>query len=337
LSIEEVQSRIADIQMRLGTGLPTGAASLSSGVGGLSGTTSAASGAQFASSLASAVGAGAVTGAAAGPTGASIVAEAKKHLGAPYVWGGESASGMDCSGLVQLTFDKFDIHLPRVSRDQAKSGVEVAGGVKNAKPGDLIFYGNPVNHVGIYVGDGKMINAPRPGKDVRIEAVYGQPTHVRRVLPSNDVAAGAATSASAVAAVSGGSGSLKTPYASLFEKAGAKYGLKPELLAGLAKVESGFRANAVSPAGARGLMQIMPGTAKGLHVDPFDPAQAVDGAARLLKRHLKDFGSLELALAAYNAGPGAVRKYDGVPPYAETRAYVKKVVAAMSDVSQGAS
>jgi soluble lytic murein transglycosylase-like protein len=64
-------------------------------------------------------------------------------------------------------------------------------------------------------------------------------------------------------------------------------------------------------------------------VDPFDPAQAVDGAARLLSDHLATFGSVPLALAAYNAGPGAVRRYDGVPPYAETQHYVQKVAALM--------
>ena len=70
----------------------------------------------------------------------------------------------------------------------------------------------------------------------------------------------------------------------------------------------------------------MPGTAKELGVvDPFDPAQAVDGAARLLAEHLGTFGSVDLALAAYNAGPAAVRRYGGIPPYAETQAYVRKI------------
>jgi soluble lytic murein transglycosylase-like protein len=74
-------------------------------------------------------------------------------------------------------------------------------------------------------------------------------------------------------------------------------------------------------------MQLMPGTARSLGVDPRDPAQAVDGAARLLAGDLRTFGSTELALAAYNAGPAAVRRYGGVPPYAETRAYVQRVLA----------
>ena len=123
------------------------------------------------------------------------------------------------------------------------------------------------------------------------------------------------------------------PYAELFNAAGARYGVPPQLLAAVAKVESEFNRHAVSPAGARGLMQLMPSTARGLGVDPFDPAQAVDGAARLLKENLARFGSTELALAAYNAGPGAVRRYGGVPPYAETQNYVRKIMGMLGGTS----
>jgi soluble lytic murein transglycosylase-like protein len=100
------------------------------------------------------------------------------------------------------------------------------------------------------------------------------------------------------------------------------------VLSAVAKQESGYKANAVSPAGAQGLMQLMPGTAKGLGVhNSFDPAQAVDGAARMLRDLTHRFGSTPLALAAYNAGPGAVMKYDGIPPYAETQRYVKNIMS----------
>ena len=85
----------------------------------------------------------------------------------------------------------------------------------------------------------------------------------------------------------------------------------------------------VSRVGARGIMQIMPSTARALGVDPHDPKQAVDGAARLLRGGLNEFGSISLALAGYNAGDGAVRHYGGIPPYAETKAYVKDVLALM--------
>jgi soluble lytic murein transglycosylase-like protein len=118
-----------------------------------------------------------------------------------------------------------------------------------------------------------------------------------------------------------------TRFDALFDAAGAAHGVDPALLAAVARVESGLDPTAVSPAGARGLMQLMPSTAAGLGVDdPFDPAQAVDGAARLLRSHLDRFGSLELALAAYNAGAGAVARYGGIPPYPETQAYVRRVL-----------
>ncbi|MDQ1850594.1 lytic transglycosylase domain-containing protein [Gemmobacter fulvus] len=94
------------------------------------------------------------------------------------------------------------------------------------------------------------------------------------------------------------------------------------------KVESNYTQGAVSHAGALGLAQLMPGTATYLGVDPVDPIENLDGGARYLLEQMAAFGSLELALAAYNAGPDAVRKYDGVPPYAETQSHIVKVMAA---------
>jgi hypothetical protein len=93
------------------------------------------------------------------------------------------------------------------------------------------------------------------------------------------------------------------------------------------KVESNYTHGAVSHAGALGLAQLMPGTATYLGVDPADPIENLDGGARYLLEQMATFGSLELALAAYNAGPEAVRKYDGVPPYAETQSHIVKVMA----------
>lgn len=118
------------------------------------------------------------------------------------------------------------------------------------------------------------------------------------------------------------------PYADLFRAAGAAHGIQPSVLAAVAKTESAFDPTAVSHAGAIGLMQFMPGTAAEMDVDPLDPASAIDGAARYLSQNLRRFGSLELALAAYNAGPGAVQRHGGIPPFAETQAYVPKVLAA---------
>ncbi len=119
------------------------------------------------------------------------------------------------------------------------------------------------------------------------------------------------------------------PYAALFNEAGARYDVDPALLASVAKVESAFDPTAISSAGAQGLMQFMPATAAEMGVDSFDPASAVDGAARYLRRELDRFGSVELALAAYNAGPGAVQRHGGVPPFAETQRYVEKVLTAL--------
>jgi soluble lytic murein transglycosylase-like protein len=107
-----------------------------------------------------------------------------------------------------------------------------------------------------------------------------------------------------------------------------KHGLDPDLVLALVAVESGFRPDAVSPKGARGLMQLMPGTAAELGVtDAFDPAQNVEGGIRYLKRLIDLYdGDLRKALAAYNAGAGAVARHGGVPPYKETREYVERVM-----------
>jgi len=132
------------------------------------------------------------------------------------------------------------------------------------------------------------------------------------------------------AAPSGTTGSLAgVPYGDEITAAARRNGIDPALLAGLVRQESNFNAAAVSPAGARGLTQLMPATAAGLGVaNPSDPVQALEGGARYLRRQLDAFGGdVTKALAAYNAGPGAVQRYGGVPPYAETQAYVQKVQA----------
>jgi soluble lytic murein transglycosylase-like protein len=129
-----------------------------------------------------------------------------------------------------------------------------------------------------------------------------------------------------VAAPGGGSGG-PGPFKAEIDAAAAKYGLDPALLRGLIRAESNFDPNAGSPAGAQGLCQLMPATAASLGVKNIhDPAENIDGGARFLKQMLDQFGGdVTKALAAYNAGPGAVQKYGGVPPYAETQAYVRRV------------
>ena len=112
----------------------------------------------------------------------------------------------------------------------------------------------------------------------------------------------------------------------IIENQSLKSGLDPDLIRAMIKTESNFNPKAVSPKGAQGLMQLMPDTAAGLGVeDAFDPSQNIQGGAEYMKNMLMNFGQVEKALAAYNAGPGAVQKYGGVPPYKETEDYIKKV------------
>jgi len=120
-----------------------------------------------------------------------------------------------------------------------------------------------------------------------------------------------------------------TPHQAKIEAAAADYGLAPELVKAVAWQESRFNARARSATGALGVMQLMPGTARQLGVtDPFDPEQNIRGGTAYLRRQLDRFDNdLTLALAAYNAGPGAVIRYRGVPPFRETRTYVRSILA----------
>ena len=118
----------------------------------------------------------------------------------------------------------------------------------------------------------------------------------------------------------------------LIKQTAVKYGIPENLFRALVKQESGFNPRAVSPAGAMGLAQLMPTTAKALGVeDPFDPAQNLEGGAKYLRQQYDRFGRWDLALAAYNAGPGAVERYGGIPPYRETQNYVRNVLAMAGD------
>ena len=309
MSISEVQQRIAQIERQLATQI---------------GSRAAAAGSSFASALRTAQAGSA--GTAAGGTGGSaaanaVIDSAKRFLGVPYRWGGTDPSGFDCSGLLQYVYKQHGVSLPRVAADQARAGRAVTAA--EAQPGDLVAFGSPVDHIGMYIGDGKMIVAPHTGASVRIEpARLDQATAIRRVLPDS-----APRSAGMDAAWTSRLPAAARAYTGDLAGAAAQTGVDPKLIAAVAWTESGFNAAARSSAGAVGLMQIMPQTARGLGVDPADPRQALLGVARYLASQLGAFdGRVDLALAAYNAGPSAVRKHGGVPPYAETQSYVTRVL-----------
>jgi cell wall-associated NlpC family hydrolase len=136
----------------------------------------------------------------AAATGPALVEAARAYLGVPYVWGGESLAegGLDCSGLVQRSLADLGVTgVPRVARDQASLGTAVPS-LADALPGDLLVFDGG-SHIGIYAGEGQMIDAPRPGKVVQLRDVYETPTTIRRVLPpsapagSSDPAVGTGT------------------------------------------------------------------------------------------------------------------------------------------------
>ncbi len=121
-------------------------------------------------------------------------------------------------------------------------------------------------------------------------------------------------------------GSYKGEYLEVAKAAARKHSVPEEMFLKLVQQESGWNPGAVSHKGATGLAQLMPGTARHLGVDATDPKENLDGGARYLRQMYDKFGSWRLALAAYNAGPGAVEAYDGIPPYEETKNYVKAIL-----------
>ena len=280
-------------------------------------------------------------------SGSAIVSEASKFLGVPYVWGGSSPSGFDCSGLVQYVFGQLGVQLPRGSVGQSEVGTPVAS-LAEAQLGDLLFFepgqngappGKP-GHVAIYIGNGQMIDAPETGETVQVQPVPCQPLAIRRVtVLVNGIAEGAAgtragatgtldpAATASTASVQMGEISVPAQYAGLVEQASSKSGTPPSLLAAILYNESRFQPNVVSSAGAEGIAQFMPTTASVNGVNPFDPSSAIPGAADLLAQYHAAFGSWTEAIAAYAAGGGAVEAAGGVPEDSSTPAYVATTLA----------
>ena len=347
MSLEQVQARTSEIEARMRALAGSGGARGALGVAGpaahvfsaqLNAATARTSAPATGTTPSTGLVAGSsparvVVGAAGGVRGEDVVRTAESKVGTPYVWGGESMAegGFDCSGLMQWAYEQHGLELPRVSRDQAKAGREVSAA--EARPGDLVYFERPhprPDHIGMYAGNGEWIVAPKTGDVVKRQKVdLSEATTIRRVLPEGGVAAPAqAQSLKAAGPWSAGLPAAGQRFAPLIEQAAQKAGIDPRLLASLAWSESGFDPKARSHAGATGLVQLMPATARGLGVsDTTDPAQSLRGGATYLKQQLEAFGGdPKLALAAYNAGPTAVRRHGGVPPYAETQKYVQTVL-----------
>lgn len=218
MSIDSVMSRMSALENMMSSlggrtasgvlgssALPAASATDASSTAAGAGATSSA---EFAQALAAAGLGTSVTPAApasqtppaSGASGAALVDSASKYLGVPYVWGGETAAGMDCSGLVQRAFADLGVDMPRTAREQMREGTAVAS-IDDALPGDLIVFDGGA-HIGIYVGDNRMIHAPKPGKVVQEAAVYEKPTAIRRIAPPTTAPMTAAPTAPTMDALS---------------------------------------------------------------------------------------------------------------------------------------
>ncbi len=270
------------------------------------------------------------------PTVGQIMAKAASAL--PTLPG--LPSGLDSAEVVARAHRHVGVRVPNSATVQQGLGASIPS-LDEARAGDVLVLSDPAD-VALYLGGGKMVSVVDPGQGPTISEVDPAAINdIRRLV--TDAPASVPNPLAGLGTGGLPTGSLRpsfpgssidalsirqaaAPFSAFFGAAGREHQVEPALLAAMASVESAFDPAAVSPAGAQGLMQFMPATASSFGIDPLDPAQAVDGAARYIRQLLDRFGSLDLALAGYNAGPGAVSRAGGVPPYAETRAYVTKVL-----------
>jgi soluble lytic murein transglycosylase-like protein len=200
----------------------------------------------------------------------------------------------------------------------------IAGGLSagTASGDTLVLRAGKTLKIGALTCEAKTCRAELVGGEVELDAA-----EILRVEPDEEVDVEPVVEGSA-SAVPDGQGAAPRSIDQLVADAARKYALPRSLVRAVARAESAFNPAAVSVKGAQGVMQLMPGTARELGVrNAFDPAENIDAGAKLLRQLLEKYdGQVAFALAAYNAGQGAVQRHKGVPPYRETRGYIRKIV-----------
>lgn len=251
----------------------------------------------------------------------------------------------------------FDSAIDAWNKQQNKAQTDMS----RIKPGDAIYFAPDASngwygHTGVYAGNGQFISATYNGikqSDLNEwikstgqkllgfisegESEGGGPTEwVQQKM--EEVGNMVTPKAYADSGVSSPSYVQGTPdwIQPIIAKAAKKHNIPPIMLSALLKKESGFNPEAKSPVGAVGIAQFMPATAQEMGIDPYDPEQAIDGAARYLRQQWDKFGKPDLALAAYNSGAGNVQSFGGIPPFKETRDYVKAIMDMAGQVHQTA-
>ncbi len=219
-------------------------------------------------------------------------------------------SGMDA---VTTRIAAIQARIDAFAPPSARGGVPVIGATSTSSPAS-----SPLG-----------VLAPDAGVGT---AATAQPRALPGAQRPGQLPPGDASSSASAAALAARLPEQGRPWAQAIDQAARDAGIEPALLAAVVRHESNFDQGVISHAGAIGLAQLMPGTADWLGVDPHDPRQNLAGGARYLREQLDRFGSVELALAAYNAGPNRVSRAGGIPRIAETQAYVPRVVATWQEL-----